>query len=323
MSDHHDDSATAARRRRAPGARRRHPGRVRGPAHAAPDPRRVARRPPGGPRLSRALHPGGQPGHPRGRGHARRRAARWRSTWATRRSSGTGARCSPPAAQARGIAGLVIDGGVRDTGALEAHGFPVFSTTVALRGASKNRPGTVGAPSTWAGCRWRPGTGSWATPTAWPWCAAAAHRRRARAGRARADKEEAHVHAPCARGRPPSSCSASTRRPVREALTPQAVTRFGGRRPASTSHTPWHGHPGHLGPGGAAGAADVGEQDRAGRARAGGGGPAARPRRRRGPPRRSSRRAARRPAPPRRPPGPGRCSPPRRAGAAGPARGRR
>ncbi|HEY5023576.1 MAG TPA: RraA family protein [Acidimicrobiales bacterium] len=50
------------------------------------------------------------------------------------------------AAQARGVAGLVIDGGVRDAGALEAHGFPVFSTMVALRGASKNRPGTVGAP---------------------------------------------------------------------------------------------------------------------------------------------------------------------------------
>ena len=50
-------------------------------------------------------------------------------------------------AQSRGIAGLVIDGGVRDTAALEAHGFPVFSTTVALRGASKTRPGTVGAPA--------------------------------------------------------------------------------------------------------------------------------------------------------------------------------
>jgi 4-hydroxy-4-methyl-2-oxoglutarate aldolase len=50
------------------------------------------------------------------------------------------------AAEARGVVGLVIDGGVRDTGALEAHGFPVFATTVALRGASKNRPGTVGAP---------------------------------------------------------------------------------------------------------------------------------------------------------------------------------
>jgi len=47
-------------------------------------------------------------------------------------------------AEARGIAGLVIDGGVRDTAALAAHGFPVFSTTVALRGASKNAPGALG-----------------------------------------------------------------------------------------------------------------------------------------------------------------------------------
>ena len=50
------------------------------------------------------------------------------------------------AAQARGLAGLVIDGGVRDTAALEAHRFPVFSTTVALRGAAKQAPGTVGRP---------------------------------------------------------------------------------------------------------------------------------------------------------------------------------
>ncbi len=49
-------------------------------------------------------------------------------------------------AQSRGIAGLVIDGGVRDAGALQAHAFPVFSTTIALRGATKNRPGSVGSP---------------------------------------------------------------------------------------------------------------------------------------------------------------------------------
>src|SRR6185295_15140159 len=48
-------------------------------------------------------------------------------------------------AQARGLVGLVIDGGVRDVSALEAHGFPVFSTMIALRGATKNRPGTIGA----------------------------------------------------------------------------------------------------------------------------------------------------------------------------------
>jgi 4-hydroxy-4-methyl-2-oxoglutarate aldolase len=48
------------------------------------------------------------------------------------------------AAEARQVAGLVIDGGVRDVAALLAHGFPVFSTRIALRGATKNQPGTVG-----------------------------------------------------------------------------------------------------------------------------------------------------------------------------------
>src|SRR5712671_3918960 len=50
-------------------------------------------------------------------------------------------------AEARGIAGLVIDGGVRDVSALEAHGFPVFSTMIALRGATKEHPGRVGGSS--------------------------------------------------------------------------------------------------------------------------------------------------------------------------------
>jgi 4-hydroxy-4-methyl-2-oxoglutarate aldolase len=51
-------------------------------------------------------------------------------------------------AESRGLAGLVIDGGVRDVAALDAHRFPVFSTMIALRGATKNRAGTVGAPVT-------------------------------------------------------------------------------------------------------------------------------------------------------------------------------
>jgi 4-hydroxy-4-methyl-2-oxoglutarate aldolase len=49
-------------------------------------------------------------------------------------------------AQARGVAGLVIDGGVRDVDALERLGFPVFATMVALRGASKVSSGAVGSP---------------------------------------------------------------------------------------------------------------------------------------------------------------------------------
>ncbi|MGI5148048.1 4-carboxy-4-hydroxy-2-oxoadipate aldolase/oxaloacetate decarboxylase [Plantactinospora sp. CA-294935] len=50
------------------------------------------------------------------------------------------------AAQQRGIGGLVIDGGVRDTAALAARDFPTFSSSVAVRGTVKADPGTVGAP---------------------------------------------------------------------------------------------------------------------------------------------------------------------------------
>ncbi|MGO9854841.1 MAG: RraA family protein [Acidimicrobiales bacterium] len=50
------------------------------------------------------------------------------------------------AAEAAGLAGLVLDGGVRDVAALAAHGFPVFSSTIALTGATKDKPGTVGRP---------------------------------------------------------------------------------------------------------------------------------------------------------------------------------
>ncbi len=52
------------------------------------------------------------------------------------------------AAEVRGIAGLVIDACVRDCDALAAHGFPVFSTGLALTGASKMKPGAVDRPVT-------------------------------------------------------------------------------------------------------------------------------------------------------------------------------
>jgi 4-hydroxy-4-methyl-2-oxoglutarate aldolase len=50
------------------------------------------------------------------------------------------------AAQARGILGLIIDGGVRDTAQLEALDFPVFSSHIALRGTTKTDAGTIGKP---------------------------------------------------------------------------------------------------------------------------------------------------------------------------------
>jgi 4-hydroxy-4-methyl-2-oxoglutarate aldolase len=48
------------------------------------------------------------------------------------------------AAEAAGIVALVIDGEVRDIAAIERHGFPVFARGVALRGATKLGPGSVG-----------------------------------------------------------------------------------------------------------------------------------------------------------------------------------
>jgi 4-hydroxy-4-methyl-2-oxoglutarate aldolase len=60
-------------------------------------------------------------------------------------------------ALARGLGGLVIDGGVRDVAALESLGFPVFSRTVALRGAAKVARGSVGMPVEVAGVTVEPG----------------------------------------------------------------------------------------------------------------------------------------------------------------------
>jgi 4-hydroxy-4-methyl-2-oxoglutarate aldolase len=45
------------------------------------------------------------------------------------------------AALSRGLAGLVIDGGVRDQARLESIGVPVFSRNVCMRGTTKSRTG--------------------------------------------------------------------------------------------------------------------------------------------------------------------------------------
>jgi 4-hydroxy-4-methyl-2-oxoglutarate aldolase len=51
-------------------------------------------------------------------------------------------------AMARGIAGLVIDGGVRDSGEIIEMGFPVFCRTTCVRGTSKQHLGLVNHPIT-------------------------------------------------------------------------------------------------------------------------------------------------------------------------------
>jgi len=47
-------------------------------------------------------------------------------------------------AQQHGIAGLVIDGSVRDIHSIIDLGFPVFSRAVSIKGTDKNQPGGVG-----------------------------------------------------------------------------------------------------------------------------------------------------------------------------------
>lgn len=61
------------------------------------------------------------------------------------------------AAQARGVTGLVIDGGVRDVVEQAELGFPVFSRGVSVRRTAKAHPGIVGSPITVAGVHVRPG----------------------------------------------------------------------------------------------------------------------------------------------------------------------
>ncbi|WOF22872.1 dimethylmenaquinone methyltransferase [Microbacterium betulae] len=54
-------------------------------------------------------------------------------------------------ALSRGIAGLVIAGGVRDTAQQAELGFPVFSTSIAVRGTAKRWSGVLGEPVAFGG----------------------------------------------------------------------------------------------------------------------------------------------------------------------------
>nr|WP_246852310.1 4-carboxy-4-hydroxy-2-oxoadipate aldolase/oxaloacetate decarboxylase [Patulibacter sp. SYSU D01012] len=50
------------------------------------------------------------------------------------------------AAQARGVAGAVVDGGVRDLREIDELGFGLWARHVAMAGATKRTPGAVGEP---------------------------------------------------------------------------------------------------------------------------------------------------------------------------------
>ena len=61
------------------------------------------------------------------------------------------------AAQQRGVAGLVIDGAVRDSRDIVAAGFPAFSRGVCIRRTTKRQPGEINVPVTIGGVPVHPG----------------------------------------------------------------------------------------------------------------------------------------------------------------------
>jgi 4-hydroxy-4-methyl-2-oxoglutarate aldolase len=99
------------------------------------------------------------------------------------------------AAEAAGLTGLVLDGGVRDVAALEAHRFPVFSAAIALTGATKDKPGTVGMPVRVGGVLVRQGDWVVADVDGVTFVPAAALEQVLGAGRARETKEGAFFEA--------------------------------------------------------------------------------------------------------------------------------
>lgn len=61
------------------------------------------------------------------------------------------------AAKARGIAGLITNGSVRDTDELIEGGFPVFSRGISIKGTAKNPGARIGVPILFEGVTVEPG----------------------------------------------------------------------------------------------------------------------------------------------------------------------
>jgi 4-hydroxy-4-methyl-2-oxoglutarate aldolase len=93
------------------------------------------------------------------------------------------------AAEATGIVGLVINGGVRDIAALEAHGFPVFARGISVKGTVKATTPSVGESFDFSGAQVTAGDLVVADEDGVIIIPAAAVERTLREGQKRADKE--------------------------------------------------------------------------------------------------------------------------------------
>jgi 4-hydroxy-4-methyl-2-oxoglutarate aldolase len=94
------------------------------------------------------------------------------------------------AARTKGLAGLIIDGTVRDSAQIAALGFPVFCRGVNIRGTIKSDPGALAVPVTLGGVTIAPGDLILADADAIITLPAAALQPALAAARARAAKED-------------------------------------------------------------------------------------------------------------------------------------
>src|SRR3546814_19086676 len=60
-------------------------------------------------------------------------------------------------ARMRGLAGLVVDGAIRDCSVIRQEGFPCYARAVTHRGPIKNGPGELNVPVSIDGCVVAPG----------------------------------------------------------------------------------------------------------------------------------------------------------------------
>ena len=93
------------------------------------------------------------------------------------------------AAQARGVRGVVMDGGVRDIDAFERLRFPVFARLISMRRSVKVSPGRIGEPASVGGVLVSPGDVVVADTDGVFVCAASRWEATLKAGEARAARE--------------------------------------------------------------------------------------------------------------------------------------